>query len=147
MHEQQPTEQRQAVDHEKLERTATADRWYEDNSQNGGHEPNHTRRKVPHDLYEGALHPYTQSLLSAAPVPDPTRRADRRRIVLAGEIPNPAAPPPGCSFHPRCVRASAVCSRDDPHKARFGDTRTLVACHHAGPLGETVGQVAAGGVR
>ncbi len=102
---------------------------------------------VKDDLYEGALHPYTQSLLSAAPVPDPTRRADRRRIVLAGEIPNPAAPPPGCSFHPRCGRASAVCSRDDPRKARFGDTRTLVACHHAGPLGEPVGQVAAGGVR
>ena len=60
------------------------------------------------------MHPYTQSLMSAVPVPDPRTRDRRRRIVLEGDIPNPAAPPPGCTFHTRCPLAEERCRRDVP---------------------------------
>ncbi len=79
-------------------------------------------------LYARPRHPYTQSLLSAVPVPDPAARASRKRIVLEGDIPNPARPPSGCAFHPRCFRADARCAAEAP---AFVDG---VACHHAGPL-------------
>ena len=85
-------------------------------------------------LYERPTHPYTQSLLSAVPVPDPTSRHTRHRIVLQGEIPNPAAPPPGCPFHPRCFRATAICSAEMPAFVPYPGLPTRVACHHAGPL-------------
>ncbi|WP_144183697.1 ABC transporter ATP-binding protein [Elioraea rosea] len=85
-------------------------------------------------LYDAPTHPYTQALLSAVPAPDVSEAAGRRRIILEGEIPNPAAPPPGCHFHPRCFRASALCVREAPNFARHGDSETRVACHHAGPL-------------
>jgi peptide/nickel transport system ATP-binding protein len=87
-------------------------------------------------LYETPTHPYTQSLMSAAPAPDPASRRARRRIVLQGEIPNPAAPPPGCAFHPRCFRASARCAVESPAFAAFPGLPTRVACHHAGPLAQ-----------
>lgn len=86
------------------------------------------------ELYDRPVHPYTQSLLSAAPVPDPGVRDSRRRIVLEGEIPNPAKPPSGCTFHPRCFRATAICSAQIPEFRRYEGTETRVACHHAGPL-------------
>jgi peptide/nickel transport system ATP-binding protein len=85
-------------------------------------------------LYERPTHPYTQSLLSAVPVPDPTSRQTRHRIVLQGEIPNPAAPPTGCPFHPRCFRATAICSAEMPPFVPYPGLPTRVACHHAGPL-------------
>ncbi len=85
-------------------------------------------------LYSQPTHPYTQSLLSAVPVPDPAARATRRRIVLEGDIPNPARPPSGCSFHPRCFRATEICAREAPVFVPSGDGRTRSACHHAGPL-------------
>ncbi|MDQ4136214.1 MAG: ABC transporter ATP-binding protein [Pseudomonadota bacterium] len=85
-------------------------------------------------LYERPTHPYTQSLLSAVPVPNPAGRASRRRIVLQGEIPNPAAPPSGCPFHPRCFRATALCSVEVPSFVPYPGLPTRVACHHAGPL-------------
>jgi peptide/nickel transport system ATP-binding protein len=88
------------------------------------------------ELYERPVHPYTQSLMSAAPVPDPSVRDSRRRIVLEGEVPNPAAPPPGCSFNPRCFRATELCRASDPALGPYGATPTRVACHHAGPLAE-----------
>jgi oligopeptide transport system ATP-binding protein len=63
-------------------------------------------------LFTRPLHPYTEALLSAAPVPDPTRK--RRRLVLEGDVPSPARPPPGCHFHPRCPYAIARCRGEDP---------------------------------
>jgi peptide/nickel transport system ATP-binding protein len=84
-------------------------------------------------LYEAPTHPYTQSLLSAVPVPDPAARNSRRRIVLEGEIPNPAAPPSGCTFHPRCFRATARCAVEAPAFEPHPGLPTRRACHHAGP--------------
>ncbi len=64
------------------------------------------------DVFERAAHPYTCALLAASPVPDPERR--RKRIVLAGDVPDPAHPPTGCPFHPRCPVAAERCQRDEP---------------------------------
>jgi peptide/nickel transport system ATP-binding protein len=86
------------------------------------------------ELYDQPVHPYTQSLLSAAPVPDPAVRDSRRRIVLEGEIPNPAKPPSGCTFHPRCFRATERCRSEAPVFAAYPGLETRTACHHAGPL-------------
>jgi peptide/nickel transport system ATP-binding protein len=84
-------------------------------------------------LYGAPLHPYTQALLSAVPVPEISPEG-RRRIILDGEIPNPAAPPSGCHFHPRCFRASPLCAEIPPRAARHGEGPTQLACHHPGPL-------------
>ena len=84
------------------------------------------------ELYAHPVHPYTQSLLSAVPVPEPGNAG--RRIVLEGDIPNPAAPPPGCAFHPRCYRATEICARETPAFRAYPGLATHVACHHAGPL-------------
>ncbi len=66
------------------------------------------------ELYNNPLHPYTQSLLSAIPIPDPDKAGSRRRIVLEGEIPSPLNPPPGCKFHSRCSLAQEVCRQEVP---------------------------------
>ncbi len=85
-------------------------------------------------LYETPVHPYTQSLLSAVPVPDPTSRHRRARIVLEGDIPSPARPPSGCTFHPRCFRASEICTSEAPPFIPYAGLPTRTACHHAGPF-------------
>ncbi len=85
-------------------------------------------------LYKLPLHPYTQSLMSAVPVPDPSARATRQRILLEGDIPNPASPPTGCHFHPRCFKATELCKRESPAFVAYPGSPTRVACHHAGPL-------------
>jgi oligopeptide/dipeptide ABC transporter ATP-binding protein len=64
------------------------------------------------ELYSHPLHPYTSSLLSAIPVPDPERK--KERVVLKGDVPSPSAPPPGCPFHPRCDKMDAGCKQQIP---------------------------------
>ena len=78
------------------------------------------------DMYKNPLHPYTQALLSAAPVPDPT--AERKRIILTGDIPSPANPPSGCKFHTRCPYALPICKTDIPEFKDRGN-KHFVACH------------------
>ena len=81
-------------------------------------------------LYKEPKHPYTVSLLSAIPTPDPGRK--KERIVLKGDVPSPAKPPSGCRFHPRCYMAQDICSREEPllREVRPGH---WAACHFAQP--------------
>ncbi len=83
------------------------------------------------DLFRAPKHPYTAALLSAVPEPDP--RARRRRIVLQGEVANPAAPPSGCYFHPRCPHAIDVCRTQAPAWQEVARGH-FVACHRAADL-------------
>jgi oligopeptide/dipeptide ABC transporter ATP-binding protein len=81
------------------------------------------------ELYQRPVHPYTEALLSAVPIPDVDVAARRERIVLRGDVPSPIAPPSGCRFHPRCRYATEICTREDPPLVSHGDGR-LAACHH-----------------
>jgi peptide/nickel transport system ATP-binding protein len=83
------------------------------------------------ELYAHPLHPYTEALLSALPVPDPL--AMRQRILLTGDVANPAKPPSGCYFHPRCKYAQPVCS-ELPPDWREVEPEHFVACHRADEL-------------
>jgi oligopeptide transport system ATP-binding protein len=81
-------------------------------------------------LYEEPLHPYTQALLSAVPIPDPKIEAKRKRMVVRGEVPSPLNPPSGCVFHPRCPIAVARCSAEVPQLREIRPGH-WAACHLA----------------
>lgn len=84
-------------------------------------------------VYERPYHPYTQGLLASIPTPDPVKEAQRKQNLLEGDVPNPANPPDGCRFHPRCPYATAVCRKVHPdfHNWAAPDEKEhLVACHH-----------------
>lgn len=80
------------------------------------------------DLYENPLHPYTQALMSAIPIPKPN--LDRKHIILPGEVPSPLNPPSGCRFHPRCPIAEEQCSKEEPALLENGKDH-IVACFKA----------------
>ncbi|MFI9720779.1 ABC transporter ATP-binding protein [Streptomyces sp. NPDC052396] len=79
-------------------------------------------------VYAAPAHPYTRALLSAVPLPDPAAERARERITLLGDPPSPAAPPPGCTFHPRCAKAQQRCRAEAP-ALRTGADGRQVACH------------------
>ncbi|MDQ3893778.1 MAG: ABC transporter ATP-binding protein, partial [Actinomycetota bacterium] len=81
------------------------------------------------ELYTRPIHPYTEALLSAVPIPDPDESAGRERIVLEGDVPSPIDPPPACRFHPRCRYATEICREIEPPLTDYGGGH-LAACHH-----------------
>jgi oligopeptide/dipeptide ABC transporter ATP-binding protein len=80
------------------------------------------------ELYSNPLHPYTISLLSAVPIPDPVVDRKRERIILAGDVPSPVNPPSGCPFHPRCYKAVDACKEQTQELKNIGGEH-WVACH------------------
>jgi oligopeptide transport system ATP-binding protein len=80
-------------------------------------------------VYNTPIHPYTHALLSAVPIPDPRANAARKQVVLEGDVPSPANPPPACRFHTRCPRATEICSQEEPPLIDHGNDH-YAACHH-----------------
>jgi peptide/nickel transport system ATP-binding protein len=99
------------------------------------------------DLYRDPRHPYTVALLSAIPEPDPRRR--KKRLVLKGDVPSPAAPPSGCRFHTRCwlreqLGNPEICATQEPELRLLGGAEHRSACHFAENINDaTVQRVAA----
>jgi oligopeptide transport system ATP-binding protein len=92
------------------------------------------------EVYEKPIHPYTLSLLSAVPIPDPRANAAREQIVLEGDVPGPANPPAACRFHTRCPRATEICAQVEPPLVDYGRDH-WAACHH--PVGREAREKAA----
>jgi oligopeptide transport system ATP-binding protein len=88
------------------------------------------------ELYRRPVHPYTEALLSAVPLPDPDLSAKREQIVLEGDVPSPVTPPSGCRFHPRCRYATDICAREEPTLVAHGSQGHVAACHHPLSLSE-----------
>jgi oligopeptide/dipeptide ABC transporter ATP-binding protein len=88
------------------------------------------------EMYTNPLHPYTQALMSAIPLPDPREERKKERIILTGDIPSPVNPPPACPFHTRCFKAREICSQVAPafEQKRAGH---WAACHFAETPGIT----------
>lgn len=81
------------------------------------------------ELYRNPQHPYTRALLSAVPIPDPALEANRKHILLEGEVPSPLNPPQGCKFHPRCRMAKPFCSEETPVLKDIDSRNHWTACH------------------
>jgi oligopeptide/dipeptide ABC transporter ATP-binding protein len=82
------------------------------------------------ELYQRPVHPYTEALLSAVPIPDPDLAAEREQIVLEGDVPSPISTPTGCRFHPRCRYATDICKQEEPPLVAYGLEGHMAACHH-----------------
>ena len=89
------------------------------------------------EIFFNPMHPYTEALLSAVPKTEPKYRHEKRRIVLTGDVADPANPPSGCYFHPRCPYAKEICKTEEPSLVNYGGDAAsphLVACHFADSL-------------
>lgn len=83
------------------------------------------------DIYDTPRHPYTQALISAAPIPDPDIEKNKSRLLIEGDLPSPMDPPSGCVFRTRCPKAAEICARDKPILQSNGQGTHEVACHFA----------------